>query len=217
LVAQGSTPLVLGGDCSLLIGIGVALAGTGAHGLIHVDGHTDFRHPWNTGECLNLAGEDLAAAIGLHRPELAHIHGLGPYFDPSSVAHLGCRDDDEHLAEATQSLRLVVPATELRRSPAQAGRRAADAAQTAADGYWLHVDLDVLDPACLPAVDSPSPDGISADELVELLEELAPGAVGADVTVFDPDLDPDGSYARMLADILGQGLKALGEERGRTS
>ena len=53
----------------------------------------------------------------------------------------------------------------------------------------------------MPAVDSPDPGGLSAAELTGLLAALAPRAVGAQVTVFDPDLDPDGSHARLLTDI----------------
>src|SRR5262249_15751796 len=69
------------------------------------------------------------------------------------------------------------------------------------DGYWVHLDVDILDPSVMPAVDSPDPGGLSAAELTELLAALAPRAVGAQVTVFDPDLDPDGSHARLLTPI----------------
>jgi len=77
-------------------------------------------------------------------------------------------------------------------------------------GYWLHLDVDVLDPDHLPAVDSPDPGGLDPDELIALLAALAPAAVGAQVTVFDPDLDPDGHYADLLTDVLATGLGRLG-------
>ena len=35
----------------------------------------------------------------------------------------------------------------------------------------------------------------------------------AQVTVFDPDLDPDGSHARLLTDILSTGLTPLSRDR----
>jgi arginase len=62
-------------------------------------------------------------------------------------------------------------------------------------------------------VDIPDPGGLSAAELTELLAALAPRAAGAQVTVFDPDLDPDGSHARLLTSILSTGLALLGRER----
>lgn len=210
-LARGTTPLVLGGDCSLLIGAGLALSSLGRYGLVHLDGHTDFRHPGNSPECYSLAGEDLAAAVGLHWPAIA---GDG-YFRPGDTVHAGCRADDEYLAEASRVIAQVIPATRIREAGpaavAEAIRRTAGASHL--DGYWLHLDVDILDPEFMPAVDSPDPGGLRPAELTELLAALAPGACGAEVTIFDPDLDPDGSYAALLTGILAEGLSRLGQER----
>ncbi|WP_166609156.1 arginase family protein [Kineococcus siccus] len=217
LLAAGRAPLVLGGDCSLLLGAGMALARRGSYGLIHVDGHTDFRHPGNNDACASLAGEDLAAAVGRHWPAVADPEGTGASFHAQHVAHLGCRDDDEHLSEARDTLGVVIPASRLRgghgTSSVVAGATAAlEVVGRARSGYWLHVDVDVLDPEHLPAVDSPDPGGLTPQELTELLVRLAPGAVGIQVTVFDPDLDPDGRCARLLADVLVTGLRQLASD-----
>jgi arginase len=212
ILDRADSPLVLGGDCSLLLGVGQALRLRGRYGLIHIDGHTDFRHPGNSGHCASLAGEDLAAAVGLHWRPIARPGGRR-LFDPVDVVHVGCRDDDEHLAEVEATLPLVIPASKAKVSVP----RAADAISTVVtrgelDGYWLHIDVDVLDPAIMPAVDSPAPGGLGSGELVELLRALAPRASGAHVTVFDPDLDPAGTHARLLASILANGLARLGTE-----
>lgn len=207
---KGQLPLVLGGDCSLLMGAGLALARRGSHGLVHIDGHSDFRHPGNSDECMNLAGEDLAAAVGRHWPAVADIDGLGPYFNGRHVAHIGCRGDDEHLGEIQETLGSVIPVQQLRMDGVDA---CADLARRAASapgpGYWLHLDVDVLDPTYMPAVDSPAPGGMEPDEISMLLAALAPGAVGVQVTVFDPDLDPDKRYANLLTEILDTGLRKL--------
>ena len=212
LLAAGHSPLVLGGDCSLLVSAGLALRRRGGYGLVHIDGHTDFRHPGNSAVCLSLAGEDLAAAVGLHWPAVANLDGLSPYFSAPDVVHIGCRDDDEHLAETRQLLGAVIPARQLREDGAEGTARTARAVvgQGHLAGYWLHLDVDVLDPEHLPAVDSPDPGGLDPKELTALLAALAPAAVGAQVTVFDPDLDPDGRYAHMLTDVLATGLSHLG-------
>ncbi len=47
------------------------------------------------------------------------------------------------------------------------------------------------------------------------LAVLAPQASGAQVTVFDPDLDPGGQHAALLASILVTGLRQLGTAPGR--
>ena len=176
---------------------------------MHIDGHSDFRHPGNSDECASLAGEDLAAAAGLHWPAISNIDDAGPYFDPRHIAHIGCRDDDAQLAEVRSVIGATFPSSDWRRRGATA---IAEGAKSTADsrGYWLQIDVDVLDPAVMPAVDSPDPGGCTPDELVELLNLLAPRAVGASVTVFDPDLDPDGRHARHLTDMLVDGLPALG-------
>jgi arginase len=216
LRAGGLAPLVLGGDCSILVAAGLSLRrAPGRYGLVHLDGHTDFRHPGNSAQCASLAGEDLAAAVGLHWPAIADIDGLSPYFSPVDTAHAGCRDDDEQIREATVVLGAVLPVSQIRHQGVeQAARRILDVADCAGlDGYWIHLDVDILDPGVMPAVDSPDPGGLSAAELTGLLAALAPGAVGAQVTVFDPDLDPDGSHARLLTDILITGLAPLSRDR----
>ena len=204
--------MVLGGDCSLLVGVGVALARSGTHGLVHIDGHTDFRNPGNSDSCASLAGEDLACAVGRHWPAVADLDGLGPYFAAPDVVHIGCRDDDDHLDETLGLLGAVLPASRVFADGAQAVARETLAVVGAdhLSGYWLHLDVDVLDPEHMPAVDSPSPGGLSPEELTTLLAALAPSALGAHVTVFDPDLDPDGRCADLLVDVLSTGLRDLG-------
>ena len=214
LIESGQRPLVLGGDCSVLLGVGLALRRNGRYGLVHVDGHTDFRHPGNSARCASLAGEDLAAAVGLHWPDVSMLGG-SRHFDPADVVHVGCRDDDDALDEVRAVLGLAMTAAQLR----VAGASAAAAsildvvAGAGLDGYWLHVDIDVLDEAVMPAVDSPSPGGLQPAQLIALLQALAPGAVGAHMGIYDPDLDPDGSAAQVVVDCIAEGLADLGVSR----
>src|SRR5262249_5360100 len=100
--------LVVGGDCSILVGAGLHLRRRGRYALVHIDGHTDFRNPHNSASCASLAGEDLAAVPGRHWPGIADLDGLGPYCAPTDVVQVGARPDDEHLAEvAEHGIRLV--------------------------------------------------------------------------------------------------------------
>ena len=71
--------------------------------------------------------------------------------------------------------------------------------------FWVHLDVDVLDEAVMPAVDSPGSPGIAPDDLAAILSGLVPDprCAGMTVTVFDPDLDPDGRHARTLVGLLG--------------
>jgi arginase len=213
LLAERDAPLVLGGDCSVLLGVGLALRRAGRYGLVHVDGHTDFRHPGNSTTCASLAGEDLAAAVGLHWPEVSLLGGRR-HFDPANVAQVGCRDDDEALDEVRARLGLVAPASTVRAGAAAlVDQILAVVARADLDGYWIHVDVDVLDESIMAAVDTPSPGGLTADELIAMLGGLAPGAAGAHVGIYDPDLDPDGSAAGVVVDCIVGGLADLGMAR----
>lgn len=204
-------PLLLGGDCSLLLGVGLALRRAGRYGLVHVDGHSDFRHPGNSEVCASLAGEDLAAAVGLHWHDVSLLGGAR-HFDPLDVVQVGLRDDDEALGEVRRLLGDVVPASVvLGDGIARAAERVLDVVgREDLDGFWIHIDIDVLDESVMPAVDTPSPGGLMPAELIALLRELAPRAAGAHVGIYDPDLDPDGRYANVVVDCIVEGLAELG-------
>jgi arginase len=77
-------------------------------------------------------------------------------------------------------------------------------------GFWVHMDADVLDPSMMPAVDSPDPNGLAIDEVRSLLRTLlaSPRCAGFQLTIYDPDLDPDASCARLLADLVEHALAA---------
>lgn len=77
-------------------------------------------------------------------------------------------------------------------------------------GYWVHLDVDVLDDAVLPTVDYRLPGGLSWAELETVLRvALSSGqAVGLDGTIFNPRLDPDGRVAVRLAECLRRGVRA---------
>jgi arginase len=70
--------------------------------------------------------------------------------------------------------------------------------------FWLHFDVDVLDQAIMPAVDSPGSPGIDPADLVVLLQRLIKDkrCAGLTVTIFDPSLDPQGTYARLVVSLL---------------
>ena len=75
-------------------------------------------------------------------------------------------------------------------------------------GFWVHVDADVLDDAIMPAVDYRLPDGLSWEELTTTLRiAIQSGrAVGLEVTIYNPKLDPGGEGARGLAKVIGDAL-----------
>src|SRR4029450_5682445 len=105
---------------------------------------------------------------------VSNIEGRRPYLRDADIAVLGIRDADEALAELGAA---AIPTWEVSRlrgdGPAGAAHMArARLEAEEVDGFWVPVDADILDPGVMPAVDSPDPDGIGHDELVELLTPL---------------------------------------------
>jgi arginase len=209
IIAAGEFPLILGGDCSVLLGAAVMTGRLdGRYGLVFVDGHSDFRHPGNASYVGAAAGEDLALVTGRGQPDLTGIEGRRPYFRDIDVAVLGIRPQDEYRIElqAAGIAHRAVP--ELRSDGAARSAQWARQVLQDCDGYWVHIDVDVLDPAVMPAVDAPDPGGIAYAELELLLAGLVNTSrcLGMELTVFDPDYDPDGQYAAELVELLVTGL-----------
>ena len=81
--------------------------------------------------------------------------------------------------------------------------------QNDVEGFWIHLDADVLDDAVMPAVEYHLADGLSWDELSAILRALMTTgqAVGVNVGIFNPAMDADGSIARKLVSCLVAGLR----------
>ena len=79
-------------------------------------------------------------------------------------------------------------------------------------GSWTPVDVDVLDPSVMPAVDSPDPGGLRLAELEDslALALASPRALGLEFTIFDPDLDADGRLAERLVGLLERAFARAG-------
>jgi arginase len=62
----------------------------------------------------------------------------------------------------------------------------------------------------MPAVDSPLPDGLSADELQAVVGPIVrhPSALGLQLTVYDPSLDPEHRGAGVIVDLVSELLGA---------
>jgi arginase len=76
------------------------------------------------------------------------------------------------------------------------------------DGYWIHIDVDVLDDRLMPAVDSRQDGGLNYDEFKQILRNLVhhQKAAGLEITILDPDLDEDGKYGRAFVENLASSL-----------
>ena len=219
-------PVVVGGDCSILIG---ALAGARRHAelaLVHLDGHSDFRHPGNYEPEFPLhsaAGMDLALAIGLGDPLMLRWDGAPDPLVPAEraiqIGERESRDPDWGWEDIADTAITRIDMFELLEKglPDALRRSFAVLDRTPAIPFWVHLDVDILDQAVMPAVDSPGSPGLDYPGLAELLRGFlaSPRCLGLTVTIYDPDLDPDGAYARGLVAMLAEGLAPLTDARRR--
>ncbi|MFF4041375.1 arginase family protein [Streptomyces sp. NPDC001816] len=210
-LAASRFAVVLGGDCSILLGCLLGARRHGRCGLVHLDGHSDFRHPGNydAGSSLgSAAGMDLALATGRGELLLTHWPVVGrPLVADEDVVQIGDRED-----EATPPVTRFTAQEIQRIGVVDLGERVIrHLEQRELDRVWLHVDLDVLDERVLPAVDSPGRPGLDFSQLTELISTLAGTGrvVGLDVAVYDPELDPDGAYSAPIVDCLASALTPL--------
>ena len=210
---RGEFPIVLGGDCSILLGNALALRRRGRYGLLFLDGQADFYQPEAepTGEAASM---ELALATGRGPEILTNLEGWRPLVRDEDAVVFAFRDAERAAAEGSQPLPPTLPAMDLATVRERGVERAAREALTHLErqdgptGFWIHLDADVLDDAIMPAVDYRVPDGLSWAELSDVLRiaVASPRAVGLDITIFNPTLDRDGRIARGLVDALVAGF-----------
>jgi arginase len=203
-IAAGRFPMVFAGDCPLLLaGLEAIHRSRGNPGLMFVDGHEDAWDPSSS-----LTGEASDCEIGVALGDTPLPDGLAfrqPAVAAGNTAFLGPRDRQEILDAGWRSVADRVPFVDgqtLATSPIRKiASEHAERLRDATDGWWHHVDLDVLSTDALRAVDYPQPGGLSWDQLDELVDAAirAGGCLGASVAIYNPDLDPDGSGAGRIA------------------
>jgi arginase len=207
---RGHTPLMLGGDCPVLLGGLAALGGPESAGLVMIDGHEDAWPPElsDTGEG---SDSELGIALGSVADLPPALAEATPLVAGRNVDLLGPRDSEELSTAGVDTVRdgivFFADARDTQTSLA-AGHNPAQQALEAvgADAFWLHVDLDVLATDAFGAVDYRQPGGLDWAELDRLAATAAgdPRCHGVSVVIYNPDLDPDRSDGKKVVDFVGR-------------
>lgn len=213
VIAEKKFPIVLGGDCSVLIGTLLALRRKGRYGLFFIDGHSDFYQPQasHTGE---VADMELAIVSGRGPDILTNIDNLRPLVRDTDVVVFGYRDSKQAAIDRSQNVKdtemhvfdlLTVKELNIHSATSMAIERLLS---NQLDGLWIHLDVDVLEDSIMPAVDYRQSDGIGFSDLSQLLRILlaSKNVVGMTITIFNPRLDFGGSIARKLVSSIVNGL-----------
>jgi arginase len=210
VLADGRFPLVLGGDCPVMLGgLAAAHQRLGRVGLIFVDGHEDAYppHASTTGEAADM---EFAFAIGLYLDSAPKdFAGRFPVVQPSDAVIIGARDAADIARDKIVSLASKVRIISEARAQSQDCGEITRQEQVRLEangvsGVWLHTDLDVLSSAALPAVDYQQPGGFSWLQLTSVVRAALsrPSTVGWDITIYNPDLDPHEAHAAAIVQFI---------------
>jgi len=211
-LASGHWPLVLGGDCSLSLGI---VSGLLRHhlrlGLVYFDADLDLNTPETTPSGV-FDGMVLAHILGRGAPQLAGIGPRRPLLSEEDIVLFGYDPgsgsiDPPEIQALERSRLSKIPLDRVRVDPAAAAKDALRALERRSDAIMIHFDVDVMN---FPAVDVPHPQGLDATSAFAALQVLvaAPTCAALVVTELNPERDPDGAHAGRLVYGLAQALGA---------
>jgi len=103
-------------------------------------------------------------------------------------------------------------------------RAAVEAVTPGTDGLYLSLDVDVIDPAFLPAQKYPDPGGLTAREILRALRlaiDLGPRLAGFDMACLGPDFDLNGLGAELAArcavEVIGGHAWQIAQKRVRAA
>ena len=209
--ADGRLPLVLGGDCTITLGV---LAGSGETGLVYFDGDADLHTP----ELTDSAVADtmgMTHMLGGGSPMLSGLGARFPLLRPDQVALFGFDPAELDTAQWTELVSrhlYAAPAPAVRSDPAGAARQARAYLEARADTYLVHFDVDVLHTGLFPLANFPHFAGLTLDEVSVALGEFAGGEKfgGLVITEVNPNNDLDGELVAALAQMVTDALAGPG-------
>jgi arginase len=208
--ADGYFTVGLLATCPSMPGLvaGLQASGTGRDplriGMLWLDAHPDINTPETT-RSGSLGGMPVAVATGraLHRMRLDA--GLDPAMSDQHVVMGGVRLTDPLEQEILDNSRIEQVSVEDLRRASPAVFAQLDRLNRISDKLYIHIDLDVLDPAEVPGHGNKVPGGPSSAELAALFEQIFARYAKASAIGFAtiPSDDPGGvsiaAVNRMIA------------------
>ncbi len=211
-IKSGALVLVLGGDCTQIIGLLTGARRYYRHiSLLWFDGDADLNTPASTPSG-RLDGMALATIIGKGSPELVRFWGEPQIVrEPDTVLFGVDRLDDPEKEFLGRSPVRHNMASEIRAKGAvKTAQHALEQLHAESREFILHLDIDVIAQDEFPAVNVPRAGGLSSADVQSSLTEFAKhkNLLGLDIAQYNPDKDPDSSGARKLVDLLAEVLSA---------
>jgi len=204
IVNAGAFPIVLGGDHTTPFPALRAILQKRKKkiGLISFDGHMDFS---NTPEFWGSS-------------EWAKTLELGK-ISPKNFVQIGIRSNRSTLFEVSTAKFLgirVFTIDELKdRGIKDVMREAIQIVNEGTDGFYVSLDVDVMEPGLMPAQKAPEFWGMTVDEMMQALRMVSrEKLVGYDVCEMTPDYDVNGMGAQFCARTVVEILAGLAMRKG---
>ena len=199
-------PLLLGGDCRMLIGIFAAFAQRETEvGLVFLDGHADFHSP-ETSPSGDPADMELAILTGRGPERITRIAGKYPLIKDEEVVVYGIRAWDGIGASNIEvyDRRLMVE-NGIKYSVKEGLKKFSQKELP----IWLHFDVDALDPKFMPVM-FPEPEGLTFEEAQEFLGLVwaSSRVIGMSIACYHPKLDSDGNAGARLVTLVSEVLSS---------
>ena len=211
-VERELVPLVLGGDCTITLGVVAGLLRQQPDlGLIYFDGDADMTTPDTTRSGI-FDSMGVAHLIGEGDPEVAHLGPRFPLLPPDRVTLFGfhpyeIEPDEQRLLE--KSAMAQYPVTSMGNRPVERAAEALARLEQRVRAIAVHFDVDVMDSAEIPLADWPHYDALSFGDAMRCLRVFvgSPKLAALVVTEINPDNDPDGLLVRQFIDAFAEAMQ----------
>jgi agmatinase len=199
LFEAGKTPVTIGGEHTIVLGVVKGLGDKASKtAIVSFDAHLDLRNEF----------------MGLKLSHTTFMRRINEKLKPAKIIEVGTRAVcKEELDYAKKAGIEFVTANQIRKEGTQ---RIAEQLRKKLTSYkyvYLSVDMDVLDPAYVPAVQNPEPEGIETHTLFDILYGVCDKRiVGFDVVEVAPNYD-NGTSAIQSAKTIFEILCCLEKSR----
>jgi arginase len=216
-VRANQVSLVLGGDCTIELGV-LAGALRGGHigelGLLYVDGHADLNTPvTSTSGILDSMGVAHMIAEEGTAEELSRVGPRFPLLAEEMIVLFGYNPRELNDAEADALARRRMPRYplgEIRGRAEAVATEALSEIEGKAERFLVHLDVDVIDFTDCPIADVPQQGaGLQLREATSCLKLFvrSPKFLGLTITEINPDHGDEegallGAFAESIADVL---------------
>lgn len=176
ILEAGKTPVIIGGEHTVTLGVLKGLGDKASKtAVVSFDAHLDLRDEF----------------MGLKLSHTTFMRRINEYLKPAKIVEVGTRAVcKEELAYAKKAKIEFLTAHQIRKDEAEQTAKSLKGKLAAVENIYITVDMDILDPAYVPAVQNPEPDGLEMPVLLNVLSDICDvRVVGFDVVEVAPNYD----------------------------